>query len=151
MQPHQEHSLHMDLQKMLLNISDTLPPTLHLPVSLDDTLHFYRYTHVLIENKQFLLLIDVPIQDRSQQITIHKVLTLIIPHGNFSVHYEINTKYLGITKDATMAVEFSITQFQVCQEANSLFCSITTPFQPLANPPSCVSALYARNPAGITS
>ena len=56
----------MDLQKILLHISDTLPPTLHLPVLPDDTLHFYRYlcTHVLIENKQFLLLIDVPIQDR---------------------------------------------------------------------------------------
>ena len=42
----------MDLQKMLLHISDTLPPTLYLPVSPDDTLHFYRYlcTHVLIEN-----------------------------------------------------------------------------------------------------
>ena len=33
----------MDLQKMLLHISDTLPPMLHLPVSPDDTLHFYRY------------------------------------------------------------------------------------------------------------
>ena len=57
----------MDLQKMLLQIPDTLPPTLHLPVSPDDTLHFYRYphTHVMIANKQFLLLIDVPIQDRS--------------------------------------------------------------------------------------
>ena len=42
----------MDLQKMLLHISDTLSPMLHLPVSPDDTLHFYRYlcTHVLIEN-----------------------------------------------------------------------------------------------------
>ena len=40
----------MDLQKMLLHISDALPPTLHLPVSPDDTLHFYRYlcTHILI-------------------------------------------------------------------------------------------------------
>ena len=57
----------MDLQKMLLQISDMLPPTLHLSVSPDDTLHFYRYlcTHVLIANKKFLLLIDVPIQDRS--------------------------------------------------------------------------------------
>ena len=57
----------MYLQKMSLHISDTLPPTLHLRVSPDDTLHFYRYicTHILIENKQFLLLIDVPIQDRS--------------------------------------------------------------------------------------
>ena len=103
----------MDLQKMLLHISDTLLPMLHLPVSPDDTLHFYRYlcTHVLIKNKQFLLLIYVPIQSRSQQITIHEVLTLSIPHGNFSACYDINTKYLGITKDATMAVEHSTTQF----------------------------------------
>ena len=100
---------------MLLHISDTLPPMLHLPVSPDDTLHFYRYscTHILIENKQFLLLIDVPIQDRSQQITIHEVFTLSMPHGNFSAFYDINTKYLGITKEATMAAELSITQFQV--------------------------------------
>ena len=105
--------LFIDLQKMLLHISDTLPPMLHLPVSPDDTLHFYRYlhTHVLIKNKQFLLMIDVPIQDRSRQITSHKVLTLSIPHGNFSAHYDINTKYLGITKDVTMAVELSTTQF----------------------------------------
>ena len=143
----------MDLPKMLLHISDTLPPTLHLPVSPDDTLHFYRYlcTHVLIEDKQFLLLIDVPIQDRSQQITIHKVLTQSIPHRNFSAHYGISTKYLGVTKDATMAVELSTTQFRACWEANGQFLSILTPFQPLANPPSCVAALYARSSADITS
>ena len=57
----------MDLQRMLKHIADTLPPMLHLPVSPDDTLHFYRYlpTHFFIENKQFLLLIEVSIQDRS--------------------------------------------------------------------------------------
>ena len=123
---------------MLKHIADTLPPMLHLPISPEDTIHFYRYlhTHILIENKNFLLLIDMPIQDRSQQITIHGILTLDIPHGNYSACYDIDTKYLGITKDATMAVELSTTQFCVCQEANGQFCSITTPFQPLANPPS---------------
>ena len=101
----------MDLKKMLSHIADTLPPMLHLPVSRDDTLHFYRYlcTHILIESKQFLLLIDIPIQDRSRQITIHEVLTLSIPHGNYPACYDINTKYLGITKDATMVVELSTT------------------------------------------
>ena len=50
---------------MLSHIEETLPPMLHLPVSSEDTLHFYQYlcTLVLITNKQFLLLIDVPIQD----------------------------------------------------------------------------------------
>ena len=35
----------VDLQRMLSHIADALPPKLHLPVSLDDTLHFYRYLH----------------------------------------------------------------------------------------------------------
>ena len=101
-----------DLQQMLHHITATLPPTLHLPISPMDTLHFYRYlrAHVLIENKQFLLLIDIPIQDRAQQITIHQVLTLDIPHGNYSAHYDINTWYFGVTTDATMGLELSPSQ-----------------------------------------
>ena len=57
----------VDLQKMLSHIADILTPMLHLPVSPGDTLLFYRYlcTHILIKNKQFLLLIGIPIQDRS--------------------------------------------------------------------------------------
>ena len=31
----------------------------------------------------------------------------------------------------------SIAQFQTCQQANGQFCHISTPFQPLANPPTC--------------
>ena len=47
----------IDLQKMLQHIADTLPPTLHLPISPEDTLHFYRYlhTHVLIEHTVFTI------------------------------------------------------------------------------------------------
>ena len=143
----------LDLQKMLQHIADTLPPTLHLPISPEDTLHFYRYlhTHILIENKQFLLFIDVPIQDRSHQITIHQVLTLDIPHGNYSAHYDVNTKYFGVTKDATMAVELSTTHFQACQQANGQFCCIFTSFQQLANPPTCITAVYAKSKTGIAS
>ena len=50
-----------------------------------------------------------------------------------------------------MPVELSITQFQACQEANGQFYSITTPFQPLPNPPSCIAALYAKSTLDITS
>ena len=126
---------------------------LHLPVSSDDTLYFYRYlhTHILIANKQSLLLIDVLIQDRSQQITIYKVFTLNIPRGNFTAHYNVTTKYLRITKDETMAAKLSATQYQVCQATNRQFCYIPTPFQPLANPPMCTSALYTRNLASISA
>ena len=88
MQPLQELSPHIlpitDLKQMLSKIEETLPPTMHLPMSSEDTLHFYRYLHtrVLIANRQFLLLIDVPIQDRTQQLSINNIFTLDIPHGN---------------------------------------------------------------------
>ena len=39
----------------------------------------------------------------------------------------------------------------ICQESNRQFCNIHAPFQPLANPPSCITALYAKNAASISS
>ena len=101
--------------------------------------------------KQFLLLIDIPIQDRAHQMTVHQVFTLDIPHRNYSACYDINTRYFGVTKDAMMGLELSATQFQTCQQANGQFCHISTPFQPLANPPMCIAALYTKSKAGIAS
>ena len=138
---------------MLSHIQDTLSTTMNLPVTPEDTLHFYRYlhTHVLIANRQLLLLIDVPIQDCTQQLSIYKIFTLDIPHGNFTACYEINTHYLGVTQDKTMAVEILETAYSICREANGQFCSIHSPFQPLTNPPSCITALYSKNTTSITA
>ena len=87
-----------DLKQMLSHIEESLPTTMHLPVSSEDTLHFYRnlHTHIPIANRQILPLINVPIQDQIQQISIYRIFTLDIPHRHFTAHYEINTKYLDI-------------------------------------------------------
>ena len=123
---------------------------LHLQISPEDNPTFLQISlYSYLNWKQTVSATDW--HAHSGQMTIHKILTLDIPHGNDSDCYDSNTKYLGITKDATMAVELSTTQFWVCWEANSQFCSITTPFQPLANPPSCIAALYAKSTADITS
>ena len=69
-----QHLTHCRSLQMLSHIEETLPTTMHLPVSSEDTLHLYRHlhTHILINNRQFLLLIDVPIQDWTQQLSIYK-------------------------------------------------------------------------------
>ena len=82
---------------------------------------------------------------------MHQVFTLDIPYGNYSAHYDINTRYLGVTQDATVGVELSPTQFQICQQANGQFCPISMPFQLLANPPTCITTLYTKSKASITS
>ena len=109
-----------DLRKMQKYIEDTLPSTMHLPISSENTLHFYRYlcTHILITDEQFLLLIDVPIQDHTQQIEIYEVFNLEIPHGNYSLCYDLENKYLGITLDETSIVKISDNQFNTCKKAN---------------------------------
>ena len=50
-----------------------------------------------------------------------------------------------------MAVEISQHQFSICQEANGQLCNIYAPFQLLANPPSCITALYTKNAATIST
>ena len=69
--------------------------------------------HILIADEKFLLLINVPIQDHAQQLEIYEVFNLVIPHGNFSAHYNINSKYLGITYDKIKAVEILEDQFRL--------------------------------------
>ena len=51
-----------DLREMLMHMEVELSSTRHLPVSLDDTLNFYRYlcAHIFMAEE---LLIDIPIQD----------------------------------------------------------------------------------------
>ena len=44
-----------------------------------------------------------------------------------------------------MAVEISQHQFSICQKANGQFCNVYAPLQPIANPPSCITALYTKN------
>ena len=50
-----------------------------------------------------------------------------------------------------MGLELSNTQFETCKQANGQFCHIPTPFKPLANPPTCIAALYTKSAASIES
>ena len=140
-----------DLREMLSHIEETLPSTMHLPILSEDALHFYGYlcTHILIADEQSLLLINVPIEDHLQQLQIYEVFNFAIPHGNFSAHYSIHNRYLGIMHDETKAVEISEDQFKTCQKANRQYCSLNPLLLPHAIPPTYVSALYAKDKASM--
>ena len=102
-------------------------------------------THVLVADSQFLLLIDVPIQDRKQQLQVYKIFNLPVPHGDVSAQYKIDKKHIGITYDEARAVMITQQQYSTCLHANGQFCKIDAPFQALTNQPSCIMALYAKN------
>ena len=50
-----------------------------------------------------------------------------------------------------MGLELSPSQFEICKQVNGQFCHISTPFQPLANPLTCIATLYAKSKANIES
>ena len=93
----------------------------------------------------FLLLIDIPIQDHAQQIEIYEVFNLDTPHGNYSLSYDTDNKYLGITLDETSAIEILEDQFWTCKRVHRQLCILNTPPLPLANPPTCSSSLYTKD------
>ena len=105
-----------DLGNMLRHIESEPPSIMHLPISLDDTLHFYKYlnTHVLIAEGQFLLLINAPIQKRAQQLQIYEIFSLPFPHSNLSTQYKFNHKYIGVTYDEMKAVAITDQQYIAC-------------------------------------
>ena len=72
-----------DLGEMLIHIEVESLSTMHLSVSLDDTIHLYQYLHtnILVAEEQFLLLIYIPIRDQAQQLEIYQVFNLFIPGG----------------------------------------------------------------------
>ena len=73
-----------DLRNMLRHIEYELPPMMHQPISPDNTLHFYQYlsTYVLIADGQSLPLINVPIQNRAQQLQLYEIFSLPAPRSN---------------------------------------------------------------------
>ena len=108
---------------------------------------FYQYLkiHMLVAEWQFLLPIDVPIQDRAQQFQIYEIFNLGVPHGDVSTQYKINNKYIGITYDETQTVMITEQQYLTCLYASGKVCTIDAPFQALMNASLCIMALCAKN------
>ena len=75
-----------ELGTMLRHIEVQLTSVMHLPISLDNTLHIYWYlkTCMLVVDEQFLLHIDVPIKAKAQQFQIYEIFNLPVQHGGVS-------------------------------------------------------------------
>ena len=115
--------LPVERKGMLRHTESQLPSIMHLPISLDNTHHFYRYLkpHVLVAEEQFFLLIDVPTQDRAQQLQIYEIVIPPVPHVDISARYKISDKYIGITFEETQAVVITEQKYSSCLHTNSQF------------------------------
>ena len=92
-----------------------------------------------------MLTICIKLHTQCAPRRIYEVFNLAVLHGNVSVQYKINNKYIGVTYDETQAAMITQQPYLVCLHANGQFSKIDAPFQALKNPPSSTAALYAKN------
>ena len=126
-----------DLRSMLRHIESELSSPMHL-LSSNDTIHFYWYLnrYDLIADRQFLLLIDVPIQNNAEQSTNSVTLpqTKGIPWLQCYIqilsppHYEDHIIMMNVSLDTANinAIDISTLECRIWQHFNSNW---TTPHQ----------------------
>ena len=85
--------------------------------------------------------------------TTFSLQNFYLEYSSWKFHSMIQYQYpiFVVTQDETMAVEISTHQLSICQKANGQFCNINALLQLLANPQSCITALYVKNAASITT
>ena len=83
-----------------------------------------------------------PYKTEHNSFKIYEVFSLPVQCSNLSAEYKFNYKYIRMTYDQTKTVAITDLQYRTFQHPNRQFCRINAPFQPLANLPSCVTALY---------
>ena len=117
-----------ELKGMLRHFESQLPLIIHLPKSLDKTPFLQISKNSCAISRKFLLVIDVPIQDRAKQLQIYGIFNLPVPHGDISARYKINNKYKGITFYETQAIVMTEQQYSTCLHANGQFSKVDAPF-----------------------
>ena len=78
---------------------------------------------------QYLLLIDVPLQERANQLQTYEIFNLPVSHSGVSAQYKITKNYIGVTYDKTQAVMITEQQYSICPHGIEPFCKIDAPFQ----------------------
>ena len=104
---------------------------------------------MLAAASEFILLIDIPIQDKSQQYQLYQVINLPVPHQNTTAKYAIDTKFVAISYNEDSLIPVTPEQFTECLKANGQFCHLPAPAHPLMRPPSCIASLYGKHQTAI--
>ena len=125
-------------------------PRLRLPEDPDKNIWTYytimRVTPVIMEN--FLVIIlTLPILDTSLQMNVYKVHNLPTLHPELQIQftYELEGKFLAISKDGIYAALPSERDINICQATDGYLCMMNQALYPIEKIEWCVYALFERN------
>ena len=144
------------LRRMLDRIKEDMKrnPRLQLPEDPDKNIWTYysimRITPIVMEN--FLLVVlTVPLIDTSLQMNIYRVHNLPTLHPELKVQftYQLEGKYLAISKDGIYAALPEDKDIQICQATDGYLCMMNQALYPIEKIEWCIYALFERNQTRI--
>ncbi|MCG8621088.1 MAG: hypothetical protein MJE68_03665, partial [Proteobacteria bacterium] len=125
-------------------------PRLRLPEDPNQNIWSYyslmRVTPVVMEN--FLaIILTIPLVDISLQMNVYKVHNLPTLHPELKVQftYELEGKYLAISKNGIYAAIPSPRDIEICQATDGYLCMMNQALYPVEKIEWCIYALYERN------
>ena len=140
------------LRQVLKGVQEDMKrnPRLRLPEDPDKNIWTYytimRVTPVIMEN--FLVIIlTLPILDTSLQMNVYKVHNLPTLHPELQIQftYELEGKFLAISKDGIYAALPSERDINICQATDGYLCMMNQALYPIEKIEWCVYALFERN------
>ena len=135
-------------QKVLVEISDSLPPYLTLPFGTHktDILNYYDMLQPLIftSGGMFYATVAIPIVATQSGYDLYKIVNLPVPQPDsaLSAKYDLNSDYFVISKNGVTYTLISNEEAILCK--GSPICKLSAPAYKLDRSPSCASALYLK-------
>ena len=125
-------------------------PRLRLPEDPDENIWSYyslmRVTPVVMEH--FLaVILTIPLLDISLQMNVYKVHNLPTLHPELKVQftYELEGKYLAISKNGIYAALPAEDDIRICQATDGYLCMLNQALYPVEKIEWCIYALFERN------
>ena len=140
------------LRRVLSRIKEDMKrnPRLRLPEDPDQNIWSYYtimwITPIVMEN--FLLVVlTVPIIDTSLQMNIYRVHNLPTLHPELKVQftYQLEGKFLAISRDGIYAALPKDRDIQICQATEGYLCMMNQALYPIEKIEWCIYALFERN------
>ena len=140
------------LRRVLERIKEDMKrnPRLQLPEDPDKNIWTYysimRITPIVMEN--FLLVVlTVPIIDTSLQMNVYWVHNLPTLHPDLKIQfmYQLEGKFLAVSKDGIYAALPKDRDIQICQATNGYLCMMNQALYPIEKIKWCIYALFERN------
>ena len=135
------------LFKILASIRSRLPSHLRLPSSHTPWYYANLATALIPKGNKIYLIAALPLAHQEAVFRIYESFSVPVPNPaiNLIAQYQLESKYIAISKDMTMYALLTEQSAFDCLQAKDGYCAFLEPIKSIIHVPSCITALFRQN------